>query len=74
DSSYGRLEDLPTVGFGYGRRICPGLHAVRNFLWILIGRILWAFNIEFGLDDKGIKTVVDPMASTDGLATKPLPF
>jgi cytochrome P450 len=73
-STSSRLRDLPTVGFGYGRRLCPGRHVARNVLWITIAQVLWAFDIEPALSETGEPLVVDPMASTDGLVTKPLPF
>ncbi|KAJ2928070.1 hypothetical protein H1R20_g9024, partial [Candolleomyces eurysporus] len=31
--------------FGFGRRICPGMHVAHNSLFILISRILWAFDV-----------------------------
>ncbi|PVI00578.1 cytochrome P450 [Periconia macrospinosa] len=68
------LRALPTIGFGYGRRACPGQHVARNILWITIARILWAFDIEPGLDEDGKPTIIDSMACTDGLVSKPLPF
>lgn len=44
--------DLP---FGFGRRICPGMHLGFNSLYITISCMLWAFDIKptkdkFGLD------------------------
>ncbi|KAK4161793.1 Fumitremorgin C synthase [Cladorrhinum sp. PSN259] len=70
----GADPDLPTPGFGYGRRICPGRHVARNSLWIAVARLLWAFEIKPGLDDEGkLVTIVDTRG-TDGLVTKPLPF
>ncbi|KAF2877751.1 cytochrome P450 [Massariosphaeria phaeospora] len=68
------LRDLPIVGFGYGRRLCPGRHVARNVLWITIARVLWAFEIEPGLSETGERLAVDSMAATDGLVSKPLPF
>ncbi|KAI1504830.1 cytochrome P450 [Biscogniauxia marginata] len=73
-SSSEELRDIPTVGFGYGRRICPGRHIARNSLWITIARLLWAFNIEPGLSESGERVAIDSLAATDGLVTKPLPF
>ncbi|KAI1868946.1 hypothetical protein JX265_006925 [Neoarthrinium moseri] len=70
----GQLRDLPTVGFGYGRRVCPGRHVARNSLWIVIARLLWAFNITPGLSKRGERIEVDSTATTDGLVTKPLRF
>ena len=45
--------DLP---FGFGRRICPGMHLARNSIFINITRILWAFIILPALteDDRPI--------------------
>lgn len=66
-------RELPTVGFGYGRRICPGRHVARNGLWIAVARLLWAFNISPELTETGEPVAVDTKGS-DGLVTKPLPF
>lgn len=71
---FSALRDLPTVGFGYGRRVCPGQHVARNGLWMTIAKVLWAFNIEPGLSNTGEQVIVDPQASTDGLVAKSLPF
>ncbi|KAK7753351.1 hypothetical protein SLS62_004641 [Diatrype stigma] len=67
------LKDLPTVGFGYGRRICPGRHVARNSLWIAVAKLLWAFDFEPPLSETGQRFAVDSMALTDGLVVKPLP-
>ncbi|VBB79476.1 Putative Cytochrome P450 E-class, group I [Podospora comata] len=66
-------EELPIVGFGYGRRICPGRHVARNGLWIAVARLLWAFDIMPELNELGAPVDVDTKG-TDGLVTKPLPF
>ncbi|KAI0096816.1 putative cytochrome P450 [Hypoxylon sp. NC0597] len=69
------LKNLPVVGFGYGRRTCPGRHFARNIVWITIARLLWAFDIEPGLSEEtGKPEFVDAEASTDGLVMRPLPF
>ena len=39
--------DLPLAAFGFGRRSCPGEHLARNSLYIIIVRLLWAFDIEY---------------------------
>ncbi|KAI8958464.1 putative cytochrome P450 [Daldinia sp. FL1419] len=71
----GVLKDLPVVGFGYGRRTCPGRHLARNFVWMAIAQLLWAFDIEAGLSEEtGQPEYIDAEASTDGLAMRPLPF
>lgn len=66
--------ELPTVGFGYGRRICPGRHVARNSLWISIARLLWAFDIKPALSEKGEPLIPDTTKCTDGLVSKPLPY
>lgn len=69
------LKSLPVVGFGYGRRTCPGRHFARNILWIGIARLLWAFDIEPGVSEETGKPVkIDPLAATDGLVMRPEPF
>ncbi|KAI1453098.1 putative cytochrome P450 [Annulohypoxylon moriforme] len=69
------LKNLPIVGFGYGRRTCPGRHFARNVVWITIARLLWAFEIEPGLSEEtGKPEFIDDEASTDGLVMRPLPF
>jgi len=32
--------------FGYGRRICPGLHIAQSGIWIVIASVLSTFNIK----------------------------
>ncbi|OAP58986.1 hypothetical protein AYL99_06283 [Fonsecaea erecta] len=36
------------LAFGVGRRECPGKHVADSSLFIVISRILWAFNIDRG--------------------------
>ncbi|KAI1373393.1 cytochrome P450 [Hypoxylon crocopeplum] len=40
------LKNLPLTGFGFGRRMCPGRHVARGMLFLLVARLLWAFEIE----------------------------
>jgi cytochrome P450 len=73
DAGKSPRRDLPTVGFGYGRRICPGRHVARNSLWIAVARLLWAFDVKPEMTAEGETVAVDTKG-TDGLVTKPLPF
>ncbi|OQU95755.1 hypothetical protein CLAIMM_01928 [Cladophialophora immunda] len=82
------IEDpsLPLAPFGFGRRICTGQHLARNSLFINMVRILWAFDITHAyetvaeIDDRGQRVdvrrrcEVDPLAFTQGLNSKPMPF
>ncbi|KXN86037.1 Fumitremorgin C synthase [Leucoagaricus sp. SymC.cos] len=50
-----------TAGFGFGRRQCPGMHIATNSLFILISKILWAFDIRPCLDPStGLPTLPNP--------------
>ncbi|KAK4118997.1 cytochrome P450 [Parathielavia appendiculata] len=60
--------------FGWGRRICPGLHLGSASVAINIARILWAFEVKPALNDKGEKIDVDIFAFSDGFNSSPLPF
>ncbi|OJJ35541.1 hypothetical protein ASPWEDRAFT_183590 [Aspergillus wentii DTO 134E9] len=67
-------DDKFTNFFGYGRRICTGRHIARNSLFILIARLLWAFNIQPGVGPDGKRAKVDDMAFGSGFVSSPLPF
>ncbi|KAL8918842.1 MAG: hypothetical protein Q9208_007099 [Pyrenodesmia sp. 3 TL-2023] len=55
--------------YGFGRRLCPGIHVAEQSLYIVISRILWAFDIQKkpGYD-------LDMSAKTAGLIMKHKPF
>ena len=48
----GEPDCVPTV-FGYGRRICPGMHLAEASLWIYIATIVALFNITPSRDECG---------------------
>ncbi|AEO67375.1 uncharacterized protein THITE_2116283 [Thermothielavioides terrestris NRRL 8126] len=60
--------------FGWGRRICPGMHLGSASVAINVARILWAFDVRPALDEKGNKIDVDIFAFSDGFNSSPLPF
>ncbi|KAH6640612.1 cytochrome P450 [Chaetomium tenue] len=69
------LKDLPQTGFGFGRRICTGRMIARNQLFIQMARMLWAFDVEAGIDEAtGQRPKIDPMNCTEGFVTLPKPF
>jgi hypothetical protein len=45
--------------FGWGRRICPGMHLGTASVSINVARILWAFDVKPSLNAKGEKIDVD---------------
>lgn len=44
--------------FGFGRRICPGIHVAEASLFIAISRLLWAYDIK---PRQGCPLKIDPM-------------
>ncbi|KAJ7157502.1 cytochrome P450 [Mycena filopes] len=69
----GNAEPRFTDGFGFGRRICPGMHLADNSLWIAIATILATCSISTALDSNGDKIVPEVMMS-DGLSSHPSDF
>lgn len=45
--------------FGAGRRICSGMHLAENSMFIVLAKLLWAFDILPPLDDVGTPMQVD---------------
>ncbi|KAG2360523.1 cytochrome P450 [Suillus spraguei] len=45
--SEGRLKDsnMKFITYGFGRRVCPGLHLANNSLYITLAFLLWSFRI-----------------------------
>ncbi|CAD6587966.1 MAG: hypothetical protein CYPHOPRED_004210, partial [Cyphobasidiales sp. Tagirdzhanova-0007] len=61
-------------GFGFGRRICPGLYIGERSIFIIFSRLLWAFNVDYARDAQGIDIPVDENAFTSGFSSHPKPF
>ncbi len=68
-----RLQDFE-LPFGFGRRICVGMHLARNSLFITIARILWAFDITPAQTEGGKAILPDRWAFTNGFNSKPVSF
>ncbi|KAF1975719.1 cytochrome P450 76C3 [Bimuria novae-zelandiae CBS 107.79] len=45
--------------FGAGRRICSGLHLAENSMFIVLAKLLWAFDIRPPIDEAGREMEVD---------------
>ncbi|KAG2138626.1 cytochrome P450 [Suillus bovinus] len=44
--SEGRLKDnIKFIAYGFGRRVCPGLHLANHSLYISLALLLWSFRI-----------------------------
>ncbi|KAG8698711.1 hypothetical protein FRC09_007078 [Ceratobasidium sp. 395] len=59
--------------FGFGRRICPGLHIAQQSMWISISNTLANFMITKARDENGMEITPEEKYST-GLISHPLPF
>ncbi|KAJ6532740.1 cytochrome P450 [Mycena vulgaris] len=60
------------AAFGFGRRICPGMHIAENSMFIAIATILCVFRISKSKDEYG-KTI-EPAVEYDGFISHPRPF
>lgn len=61
-------------GFGYGRRICPGMYIAERSLFIVFSRMLWGFTISPAKDTSGKDIKVDSNAYTTGFSSHPKKF
>ncbi|KAH7913512.1 cytochrome P450 [Hygrophoropsis aurantiaca] len=72
----GQLKDDPlfnNLGFGLGRRICPGRHFAERSVWAAIVSVLSCVRIEKARGPDGREIEVLPKFTT-GLAIHPKPF
>ena len=53
--------------FGWGRRICPGMHLAEASVLLLVARLLWAFDITLAKDGQGndLAVCADPLTAYD---------
>ncbi|RFU79734.1 cytochrome p450-like-31 [Trichoderma arundinaceum] len=65
------------INYGWGRRLCQGIHVAENSLYMQVSRLLWAFDIRpqpgeppLDLSDKDANFQTD----IDGFIKKPKPF
>ncbi|KIJ35822.1 hypothetical protein M422DRAFT_261774 [Sphaerobolus stellatus SS14] len=66
------IRDPETTGsFGYGRRICPGMHMAQNLLFIEIASILQTFDISGPRDANGTELPME-YNMTSGIFSYPV--
>ncbi|KAG9092479.1 hypothetical protein FS749_015728 [Ceratobasidium sp. UAMH 11750] len=65
--------DPETYAFGFGRRVCPGLHIAQQSMWLSISNLLLNFTITKSEDDNGVEIVPEERYS-NGIISHPLPF
>ncbi|KAI5361638.1 Putative cytochrome P450 [Septoria linicola] len=64
----------PLGAFGFGRRLCPGRNIARNTIWLVMARIIRAFDLRHATDDRGQQIDVDADSMETGFNTRPTPF
>ncbi|KAL0069963.1 hypothetical protein AAF712_002859 [Marasmius tenuissimus] len=63
------------LGFGCGRRICPGIHLAQNSINLNTMRLLWAFDFARATDPKTGELIdVNVNDYLKGILTAPCPF
>ncbi|KAF2125588.1 cytochrome P450 oxidoreductase-like protein [Dothidotthia symphoricarpi CBS 119687] len=67
-------ENRDHYAYGAGRRICVGIHLAERMQWRIVAQLLWAFNIEPALDEKGEPIEPDTTAYDAGMVQVPLPY
>ncbi|OSD02652.1 cytochrome P450 [Trametes coccinea BRFM310] len=67
-----RHEDPSVIGFGFGRRICPGMYFALNSIFIGIATMLYTFNISRQRGDDGKEVL--PSVDFRGFISHPVPF
>ncbi|KAH9169386.1 cytochrome P450 [Lactarius sanguifluus] len=56
----GKVEGEFTLPFGFGRRVCPGIHVALQSTFISVARILWAFDVRPAADSTVDPTKTEP--------------
>lgn len=67
-----RISDPSLLAFGFGRRICPGMHLVDNSIFITVASILAVFDITKACDRNGEE--ITPHVDYSGFISHPRPF
>ena len=79
-ADYARMADPEKrdhYAFGTGRRICAGIDFAERELFIAVSKILWAFDIQPGIDENGNEREIDIDLETgfqEGIIVEPYPF
>ncbi|OAD05122.1 CYP5206 protein [Mucor lusitanicus CBS 277.49] len=68
-------QERDHFGFGWGKRICPGIHLAEVEIFNIYVRLFSKFTIEPQLDEAGNPILIDLNDFEDyGIVAKPLPF
>ncbi|KAI9250291.1 cytochrome P450 [Sporodiniella umbellata] len=73
--SNGNVERRDNYGFGWGRRICPGIYLTENQMFHLLSRVLFTCVIEPEISPSGKEVFPDLDETVDtGFTVYPAPF
>ncbi|KAF1949069.1 cytochrome P450 [Byssothecium circinans] len=72
----GPMEERDHWNFGSGRRICTGLHLAENSMFVVLAKLIWAFDVLPPLDGEGKEEVLElgDEAFEEGANTVPKPY
>ncbi|KAH8103808.1 cytochrome P450 [Cristinia sonorae] len=73
DTSITKDKDSLYIGFGFGRRECPGKLLAMELVFTSIANILAVFNVTKARDAHG-NLIIPPADYTSGAITAPIPF
>ncbi|KAF8595033.1 cytochrome P450 [Ceratobasidium sp. AG-I] len=65
--------DPESYAFGFGRRICPGMHVAQQSMWLSISNTLANFTISKAKDRNGVD-IVPAEIYTNDIISHPVPF
>jgi cytochrome P450 len=60
--------------FGAGRRVCEGMHVVDRSMFLVIARLMWAFDISKAVNADGVEITPDQDDLVGGFLMQPRPF
>jgi len=67
----GKVESDFTMPFGFGRRICPGMHVALQTTFLYMARIFWAFDVLPAVEGSSIDST---KTISRGITREPAPF
>jgi len=65
--------DPESYAFGFGRRLCPGIHVAQQSMWLSVSNTLANFDITKAKDENGSE-IIPKERYTNDIISHPLPF
>ncbi|OCH91269.1 cytochrome P450, partial [Obba rivulosa] len=67
-----KAEDPVVIGFGFGRRICPGMYLAINSVFISVATMLYTLRVSKAKNEMGVEITPEP--DYRGFIAHPAPF